>query len=108
MNGDLIRKGKLLEYISGCEIATRGECSSELKSFAENIFFQVKAGLLVEIGKIPAVDAEPVRHGRWMPTNDDNKKRCSRCDVIHLIAQYPHGQANYCPNCGAKMDEDEK
>lgn len=51
----------------------------------------------------PAVDAEPVRHGRWLPTNDDNKKRCSRCDVIHLIAQYPHGQANYCPNCGAKM-----
>ena len=42
--------------------------------------------------------------GWWLPTNDNDKKRCSRCDVIHLIAQYPHGQANYCPNCGAKMD----
>lgn len=45
-----------------------------------------------------------VRRGRWLPTNDDNKKRCNQCDIIHLIAQYPHGQANYCPNCGARMD----
>ena len=57
------------------------------------------------IEEASAVDAEPVRHGRWLPTSDDNKKRCSRCDVIHLIAQYPHGQAIYCPNCGAKMDK---
>ena len=58
------------------------------------------------IVKLPKVDAVEVVHGRWLSTNDDNKKRCSQCDVIHLIAQYPHGQANYCPNCGAKMDGD--
>ena len=51
----------------------------------------------------PTVDAVEVVHGQWLPTSDDNKKRCSRCDIVHLIAQYPHGQANYCPNCGAKM-----
>lgn len=61
-------------------------------------------GVCATIKAVPAVDAEPVRHGRCLPTNDDNKKRCSECDVIHLIAQYPHGQANYYPNCGAKMD----
>ena len=55
---------------------------------------------------IPAADVVPVRHGRWVPTSDANKKRCSRCDVIHLIAQYPHGEINYCPNCGARMDGD--
>ena len=49
-------------------------------------------------------DAASIKHGRWIETNDDNKKRCSECDVTHLIAQYPHGNANYCPNCGAKMD----
>lgn len=43
-------------------------------------------------------------YGEWIETSDENKKRCSRCDVIHLIAQYPNGNANYCPNCGAKMD----
>lgn len=27
--------------------------------------------------------------GATIPTSDENKSRCSRCDVIHLIAQYP-------------------
>lgn len=51
-----------------------------------------------------AREYQPVKHGRWIETNDDTMKRCTECDVIHLIAQYPHGNANYCPNCGAKMD----
>lgn len=58
------------------------------------------------IDDAPTADVELVRHGRWIATNDENKKRCSECDVIHLIAQYPHGNANYCPKCGAKMDGD--
>lgn len=60
-----------------------------------------KAGIIRRLKAIPAVDVVEVRHGRWLPTSDANKKRCSRCDVIHLIAQYPHGEINYCPNCGA-------
>lgn len=53
----------------------------------------------------PTINPDDLRpHGRWLPTNDNDKKRCSRCDVIHLIAQYPYGQANCCPNCGALMD----
>ncbi len=40
----------------------------------------------------------------WLETRDKNKKMCSRCGVIHLIAQYPFGKASYCPNCGAKME----
>lgn len=56
------------------------------------------------VGNAPTVDAVPVVHGEWLPTNDENKKRCSRCDVIHLIAQYPAVGANLCPACGAKMD----
>ena len=47
-----------------------------------------------------------IRYGQWLETNDATKKRCSECDVIHLIAQYPHGNANYCPNCGAIMDKE--
>lgn len=58
----------------------------------------------LRIIKAPAIEAEPLRHGKWLPTNDENKKQCSRCEVIHLIAQYPNGDKNYCPNCGAKMD----
>ncbi len=53
----------------------------------------------------PTVEAEPVRHGRWIQV-DGTKCKCSECEVITLIAQYPNGNKNYCPNCGAKMNED--
>lgn len=51
----------------------------------------------------PAADVAPVVHGHWIQV-DSTKCRCSRCDIIALIALYPHGDKNYCPNCGAKMD----
>ena len=41
----------------------------------------------------PAVDAEPVRHGRW-----EHGLQCPFCNQID------HTKPNYCPNCGAKMD----
>lgn len=67
---------------------------------------------------VPAVDAVPVVHGKWlsayefavkcgMPENMMEKnavkedifwKFCSLCD------QAVKGFHNYCPNCGAKMD----
>ena len=59
-----------------------------------------------EIDCAPAADVAPVVHGHWEQV-DDTKCRCSRCDIIALIGLYPHGDKNYCPNCGAKMDEEE-
>lgn len=42
--------------------------------------------------------------GHWIRV-DENKLRCSECEVVHLIAQYPSGKIGWCPNCGAKMIE---
>lgn len=51
---------------------------------------------------IPAVDAVPVVHGRWVissgslwPIGD-----CSVCGEQHIGTN----SAKYCPNCGARMD----
>jgi predicted RNA-binding Zn-ribbon protein involved in translation (DUF1610 family) len=54
----------------------------------------------------PAIKKPMVKHGHWIKCRDRDKKRCSECDVIVMIAQYPHGEANYCPNCGADMREE--
>ena len=51
-------------------------------------------------------DAEPARHGHWIEANDissspfDTMKRClcSECRKWGVVT-------NYCPYCGAKMDE---
>lgn len=51
---------------------------------------------------LPA-DVEPVRHGRKIEDGDIGCFwRCSLCGEC-----LPYG-ANYCPNCGAKMDLEEK
>ena len=65
--------------------------------------------ILAEVEYMPTVDAEPVRHGRWIDTEPEycdcyakNAHVCSKChDFYTLDWKY----MNYCPNCGAKMDE---
>ena len=68
------------------------------------------------IEQIPAADVAPVVHGRWIgidssfwkPTHSGDISvfrktyRCSECRRRTAIAE------NYCPNCGAKMDKEEK
>ena len=60
------------------------------------------ADILEIIEKQPTIEAEPVRHGKWLssPTG------WIYCSVCH---REPPGETNqrseYCPNCGAKMDE---
>ena len=65
----------------------------------------------------PTVDAVPVRHGKWVDTETFKRPwfrhhifECSVCrntlDMDGVNAG--RGDANYCPNCGAKMDEERK
>lgn len=50
----------------------------------------------------------PIReHGEWIRV-DDTKCKCSKCEIIHFIAQYPHGKIDFCPNCGADMRKGKK
>lgn len=54
--------------------------------------------IISRIDEMPTVDATPVRHGKWKVTPVYIK--CSECgESFMLIPQ------NYCPNCGARMDE---
>lgn len=67
-----------------------------------------------EIDQMPTVDAEPVRHGKWRDLETFKRPwfrhhifECSACgntlDMDGVNAG--RGDANYCPNCGAKMGE---
>lgn len=52
-----------------------------------------------------AVDAVPVVHGRWIRKDQKDHPfsvllpHCSNCGALRV-----QDTANYCPNCGAKMD----
>ena len=58
------------------------------------------------IAKQQTIEAEPVRHGRWIFAGEETlldgwtyrKHRCTECDFVTVEAK------NYCQNCGARMD----
>ena len=56
------------------------------------------------IDNLPTIDAVPVRHGQW-ETNSDRSDTliCSVCKCG--FDMWKHDPHNFCPNCGAKMDE---
>lgn len=62
------------------------------------------------IEKQPTVDAEPVRHGKFVGTEYDGyadgypvyyEWECSQCGCVFEDEKPTY---KYCPNCGAKMD----
>lgn len=69
--------------------------------------------LAVEVEHTPTIDAEPVRHGRWIERYSPGGVRLCECSVCgtsaisqddtwgYVINYY---KTDYCPNCGAKMD----
>lgn len=90
------------------DLISRKALKSELKKREWEFCFP-----LIEIDEVidemPAVDAEPVRHGHWINRGyvcGEYKWECSVCGESEwrgsTIGLY------YCPNCGAKMEGVEK
>ena len=59
------------------------------------------------IDNAPTIDAEPVRHGRWIQSKTVYAyHNCSLCKVPHKMQMSCNVYVllKYCPHCGAKMD----
>lgn len=63
----------------------------ELSNFADEI---------AELATDP-IEAEPVRHGRWLINKEDGWITIAPCSVCGGVqdVDFP-----YCPNCGAQME----
>ena len=62
---------------------------------------------LINNGKLEQVyELSVVRHGHWIYLYDGNYK-CSECGSWWTCDKPPiESGLKYCPNCGAKMEED--
>lgn len=64
----------------------------------------IKEDVLSCIDRVPAADVEPVRHGKWVSVESyDPREHISRCSCCGEAEAWT---TKYCPNCGAKMEED--
>lgn len=96
MNNDLISRTSLLRNI--------GRYGASIDPY--NITRLITQKILGE----HAVDAEPVRHGRWINKSEmrhgiyDYRFDCSECGHIFWAGGVEN--FNFCPNCGAKTDGD--
>ena len=70
------------------------------------------------IDELPTIEAAPVVHGRWKKTYNGPRQDINTGELIETykydcpFCGYHTGNQgrnfNYCPNCGARMDGDEK
>lgn len=63
-----------------------------------------------KVAEIPAADVQPVKRGKWNIKEDHfhsniimNYAECSCCGHTCSTTESEHN--NYCPKCGARMDE---
>ena len=85
-----------------------------MTEYIENPLYGKLRGVTYEDGKIIDVHIRdtddvvkvfvPARHGRWVKRG--RRWQCTNCKVLMSIDGTPkENLLNYCPNCGAKMDE---
>ena len=64
-----------------------------------------------DLADIPAAKVSPVRHGRWIEQEqcEESLYSCSACGAewITIEGTPKENSMDFCPHCGAKMDEED-
>lgn len=102
LTNDLISRETVLEALRarGRELLKLGT------SFEANIASVTALECVNIVKDAPAVDAAPVAHSEWIKEEDRrNHWHCKNCGLVEGMAHY---MMHYCPNCGARMNKEEK
>ena len=75
-------------------------CDDFRKTFADGERIDVREVIERIEFCTPAVYAEPVRSGTWIPCQGGSARKCSECGIGRIFWD----SCLYCPNCGAHMD----
>ena len=87
----------------------KGELAKLINDAADTIEM-LSAKIRAAIEKEPGEDVKPVVHAHWVPCEDnyEDEYKCSACGGTQFFAMTPQNEGwEYCPHCGAKMDEEE-
>lgn len=61
--------------------------------------------MISRVKEAPTIEAEPVRRGHWIwlepyGAHHTRRRKCSKCGEVKA-----QGLTNFCPNCGARMED---
>lgn len=100
--GRLIDADVVIKHIEEYwEMVKRGKPSRGMTTVMQNI--------KTIVNSLPTVDAEPVRHGKWIIWDEiiagiyHTVSECSECGFT--TDKMSREEMPYCPNCGARMDD---
>ena len=101
---ELIDKQETLKKM--CELCGYCEKFEESMRKTHPYFVADKCNVYKFLAKQPTVEAEPVRHGRWIDgaSRGSYSIYCSYCGS-HKETICP---SEYCPTCGARMDAEKE
>lgn len=89
---EYVSKEELKEFFESIEITVAGRTRAEAIG-------EVLQAIYNGVMELPTTDAVPVKRGKWTVTPIYIK--CSECGESFMLMPQ-----NYCPNCGARMDEE--
>lgn len=97
---------KALEQEPSADCVSRKQAQFMITNgkYPDEDYVQFIDRLVKELENMPSVTHTEQKTGHWIRV-DKTKVKCSACEVIHMIAQYPNAKISWCPNCGAKMIE---
>ena len=90
----------------------------ELKDWSEIVPLTEDGGIDIndfeeKLKSMPTIDVMPVRHAKWIPKitkiggiDWPSGMKCSGCGEDALNAEGIDFLTDFCPHCGARMDED--
>ena len=101
MEQRLIDANELIEILAGMQAV----CNSHAELVGISKVWQ-------QVKNMPTIEAEPVRHGKWLVCGTDEWEhfyalRCSECYGGYHLKYEDTITWRYCPDCGARMDENE-
>lgn len=56
---------------------------------------------------VKALEQEP-KTGHWILDETDHSITCNKCGCLMWASDLCFGDAHYCPNCGARMESEDK
>lgn len=112
MDNDLISRTAAIDALTNTNI------KRNIDSVCDGDMNRTRRAAQRVIAQLPAVDAAPVVHGRWMDKKQNSYTRQVTCSVCNGAAPFigissddygrnMHGgfsKTKYCPHCGALLD----